>query len=292
MRKEDLEHIRKLVGNISEEQLGHTDYAFTKNIGLFMPIIRPCGYAVTPDHTHPTYSFVFAFDNYARIGIDGRIITSCEGTFCAISGDVPHEEIVQYTVPRYIAVMVDTAFFESVWHTIQATPPPIFRGDVFPFTERLASALKEFLREFECRSPGFETLLAGEEAKICLLIARQILGNETPAGRLTYLLSVNRAVELVNRRFAEKISVGEMAAAAHLSISRFTKVFKEETGATPTEFIMNVRLDRARRMLIHDAASLTEVALAAGFGSSSYFSYCFTKHFNMSPSDFRKSIGQ
>ena len=287
---DDMKTVQRLVGEITEEQLRNSDYAVTENIGMFMPVVGPCGYAVTPDHTHPSHSFVFAFDNTGLMRLGKTVIRSKEGTFTAVSALVPHAEILQDHIPRYIAVIVRPSLFESVWRSVSEDPIPTFLGETYASNERLGAALKEFLIEYESRPPGYAALLEAEASRICLLIVRQILGVTIPTGHMSSVLSVNRAVELVHRCFADKISVGDMARAAHLSISRFSKVFKEEAGLSPADFIQQVRLDRAKRMLIADTLSLTEIALACGFNSSSYFSYCFSKHFGQSPSDFRKSL--
>jgi AraC-like DNA-binding protein len=77
---------------------------------------------------------------------------------------------------------------------------------------------------------------------------------------------------------------------ANLSPSRFSRVFKEETSMSPVEYIMQTRLDCAKRMLRSNEKTLSEIALECGFNSSSYFYQCFMRTFNISPSDFRKSI--
>ena len=59
-----MQRIRRLVGPITREQLRYVDWALASDLGVFVPVAGPCGYATTPEHAHPAWSFVvFAVDH-------------------------------------------------------------------------------------------------------------------------------------------------------------------------------------------------------------------------------------
>lgn len=103
-------------------------------------------------------------------------------------------------------------------------------------------------------------------------------------------MSVTSAIEFLNEHYDKAISVEDLARVANLSPSRFSRVFKEETTLSPIEYLLQTRLDCAKRMLRGHDKTLSQIALDCGFNSSSYFCQCFTRAFNQSPSDYRKSI--
>ena len=65
--------------------------------------------------------------------------------------------------------------------------------------------------------------------------------------------------------------------------------FKEYFGIPPIEYINKLKIDSAKKLLIDTDMSITGIAMALNFCSSSYFSEMFRKFVSLSPSDFRKS---
>jgi AraC-like DNA-binding protein len=72
-------------------------------------------------------------------------------------------------------------------------------------------------------------------------------------------------------------------------ITAYRKI-KSLTGQAPGEFIRNFRLKRAAQLLRSTSTPVTEVAIAVGFSSASYFTRSFLKEYGMPPSDYRKKI--
>jgi AraC-like DNA-binding protein len=60
------------------------------------------------------------------------------------------------------------------------------------------------------------------------------------------------------------------------------------TGLSPVEFIRNIRLKHACRMLENQSTSVAEVAYKVGFSDPNYFALCFKTEFGTTPSDYRK----
>ncbi|MFG0320657.1 MAG: GyrI-like domain-containing protein [Planctomycetota bacterium JB042] len=98
---------------------------------------------------------------------------------------------------------------------------------------------------------------------------------------------VDRAIDHVRGNLAEPLDLERLAHAAGLSACHFHRVFRARTGETPHAFVKRLRLEDALRRLAHGRPrSLTEVALASGFSSSSDFSRSFRQRFGVPPSRF------
>jgi AraC family transcriptional regulator len=285
-----IDAIRGLVGEISEDPFQYVDFAVTDDIGLFVPVGGQCDYAVTPAHTHPSYSFVVSFDDLCQVKIDDRIVRSRPGTFSAFSPGVPHQELPLTTPARYVAVMIRRAYFEKHLAVYGRAIPPL-RCATFDSTPRLLAALREFMSEFEERAPGYETLLEATGQKITHLVIRQILAVQKHDDKVDFRMAANDAVEFMHTNIHEKLTLTDLARISRLSPSQFARVFKQELGMAPIEYLQEMRLLRARRLLRDTDRTITEIALGSGFNSSSYFSRCFQNRFGASPSAFRKSLG-
>lgn len=108
--------------------------------------------------------------------------------------------------------------------------------------------------------------------------------------RAAYVQRVNLAIDYVFAHLGEPLRLEAVSRAASLSPFHFHRVFQAIVGETLADFVKRLRLERALSMMAHAPrtrkASLTRIALACGFSSSSDFSRCFKQRFGSSPSAF------
>lgn len=112
--------------------------------------------------------------------------------------------------------------------------------------------------------------------------------NRRPATSLDYVERVNRAIDHVTRNLDRPLPLEDVARAACFSPFHFHRVFGAVTGEPLAQFVKRLRLERAVFLMSHaPRRSLTEVALACGFSSSSDFSRSFRQHYGVAPRAFR-----
>jgi AraC family transcriptional regulator len=108
-----------------------------------------------------------------------------------------------------------------------------------------------------------------------------------PATAASYVQRVNLAIDHIVGHLDEPLRLRDLARAALLSPFHFHRVFQALIGATPAEFVQRLRLEKALRLLAQTRPpSLTAIALACGFSSSSDFSRSFKRRFGVAPSAF------
>ena len=81
----------------------------------------------------------------------------------------------------------------------------------------------------------------------------------------------------------EPLSQTELAVRANLSTRQLERLFRKYLQATPTRYYLNLRLQRARHLLLQTSMSILSVALASGFVSASHFSKCYRECFGRTP---------
>ena len=74
----------------------------------------------------------------------------------------------------------------------------------------------------------------------------------------------------------------------HMSPSHFSRVFKQQTGFSPYDYVLIVRLNRAKELLQRTSMTVSEIAYETGFNSESNFIYFFTTNVGISPGKFRR----
>src|SRR6266567_690832 len=279
-----LEIIRALVGEVSEEQLKYVDCFVGNDMALFIPAVGPCLYAVTRDHSHPAYSFILAFDDRCAFAAQGEVISPTPGEIVAMDPGAIHHEISSDEPPRYIAIFVSRTLHdrESTRYPLEEKPYDFRR---FLPSPELIGLLKEFMAECEAGLPGGDAVLAAVSVRIVHSLLRAAHGVHSPAPRIANRVEIHRVVEYLHRGYSEKITVEEMARVAAISPSHFSRVFRKETGLSPMNYLIDLRLSKARRLLVSGEPCVTSVALRCGFASPSHFTDSFRKRFGCPPSD-------
>lgn len=90
-------------------------------------------------------------------------------------------------------------------------------------------------------------------------------------------------IELMEANLAEPLSLLEIADHVGLSRRQIERLFRQEMGRSPARYYLEIRLDRARHLLIQSSMPVVEVAVACGFVSASHFSKCYRELYSRSP---------
>jgi len=287
-----IEHVRRLVGDITPGQYRHVDVALAKDVGVFTPISGQCDYATTRNHTHPSFSFVLSFDGTTRMMLDGKIHCAMPGELSGVGPGIPHQELPGDRPPRYAAIMIAPRYFLRQMRAYPDAALPPLRGDGWAAPPDLVRTVKDFMVECETALPGRDVLVEAHALRLCHEILRLVLGIERIAPTTAARMDINRAVELAHLRLPRSVRVTDMARAAGLSVSHFSREFQREMGVGPKHYLLSSRLALARRLLLHGDGNITEVAHAAGFSSSAHFSSAFRAAFGTAPKDFRHATGK
>ncbi|MBN1672826.1 MAG: helix-turn-helix transcriptional regulator [Kiritimatiellae bacterium] len=112
-------------------------------------------------------------------------------------------------------------------------------------------------------------------------------GPERSTGPL-YSAAVGEALRFIQHSWSDStLSLPDVARAAGLSAHHFGRVFRREVGASPMQYLRDLRLERARRLLRHSDLRIGEVARECGVSDPLYFSRIFRHHTGQSPRRYR-----
>jgi len=98
-----------------------------------------------------------------------------------------------------------------------------------------------------------------------------------------------RAVEMLAANLDGALNIRDLAAACRLSASHFARAFRQSLGAPPHQYLLTLRVERAKAMLRDTAASLAEVGLQCGFVDQSHFTRVFTGRTGLPPGAWRRA---
>ena len=98
------------------------------------------------------------------------------------------------------------------------------------------------------------------------------------------------AVKYINDNYCHKISVGDVAAECFVSPHYLSNIFKREMGFSPQKYILDVRIKRAKELLLLEHLSITDIANSVGYSDVLAFSKIFKKVEGVSPRGYREKI--
>lgn len=98
---------------------------------------------------------------------------------------------------------------------------------------------------------------------------------------------ISQVVEYINDHLQDKIDIDALADRVYLSHTGLIWRFKKELNMTPSEYLIAVRMRRAKQLLLEKDISIGQIAEKCGYANTYYFSNAFRRYVGMRPSDFR-----
>ena len=135
---------------------------------------------------------------------------------------------------------------------------------------------------------GDRLILDGELLSLIGMVMAQYQHSdiELQAGCSKCRRNVLKAARFIVDHYAEHISVDDMAQIAELSTSYFAGMFKAIVGKTPANYLIDYRIEQAKRLMIETEHNVGEIAVLIGYGDIHYFSYLFKRREGITPTEF------
>ena len=144
---------------------------------------------------------------------------------------------------------------------------------------------KASLNNFE----GKDFFLASALYELIYMLSSEKKRLKNEPSPLTDKKLITKAIKFIEEHYEDAISLSDIANSVNLSPVYFHVVFKSYTGKTPHDFLQETRLLHSKNMLTSTSLSISEIALACGFSSQSYFNAFFKKRLNTTPLKYRKA---
>lgn len=145
--------------------------------------------------------------------------------------------------------------------------------------------IQRLIAAYTGREPGWQTMVTAEFLQLVVTLSRWYRFQSSDAGGGNLKLAV--ALAYMEGHFAEPLSVTQLATLAHYSERQFIRLFRETLCCTPSAYLTNLRMQKARELLKTTSLPMAEIAARCGYCDSNYFSRMFRKCNDMTPSAFR-----
>lgn len=161
-------------------------------------------------------------------------------------------------------------------------------------SERIMYLLRRMHEEYVGKAAGHEMAFSIYLNELLLEILRQS-DSESGDQRITAEFNIQNSIvenimQYLAERYANKISLEQLADHFFLNKHYICHLFKKKTGYTITEFLLHIRIRHAKKYLTYSDMSISEIAGKVGFGSFSNFAHDFKKVVGSPPTHYRKKI--
>lgn len=214
--------------------------------------------------------------------------------FFLTTSPVPYEMRWQVTSPEPFVVMhlyLGLALLERAIAETGGSGAVQLREVSGGQDEVLSALLEQIRAEVTRRGETSALLIQGVAQCVAVHLARHYVDTEAEdmSGRNALpAFKLKRVVGLMEQRLAEPFCLGDLAQAIGLSEYHFSRLFKRATGRSPSQYFIQLRMARARQLLIETERSIIDVGLEVGYGSASHFSQVFRREVGVVPSHYRK----
>ena len=100
---------------------------------------------------------------------------------------------------------------------------------------------------------------------------------------------IKQAKKIIHTQYGNPLKISDIAKKLNLNRSYLYKIFKEETGYSLKDYLIQIRMEKSADLLTRTTFHISEIANAVGFPDALAFSKAFKKHFGQSPSNYRKT---
>jgi AraC-like DNA-binding protein/mannose-6-phosphate isomerase-like protein (cupin superfamily) len=170
---------------------------------------------------------------------------------------------------------------------LASVKPPVFH-----YSPDLEHCMERLLAEHRRPTPESAIVARGILHELIAWIIRdyraeQLRRDREPAG---YSPPITKVMAWLSEHLDENAAVSDLADVAGLSPSYFRRWFHREVGSSPRDYVTQMRIERAKRLLGETDRSITEIAMELGYSTSAYFTAVFHRETGTTPSDFRRPL--
>jgi AraC-like DNA-binding protein len=253
-------------------------------------------------HHHDFAELVIIVSGQGRQHIEGVEYPVATGDVFLIQGNIEHYFVERNEMEHY-NVMFNPARLPLPESELRQIPgyqaifhlePAYRRSHQFTSHLQLDKAglvtVKEIIRRMENELHdnvnGVNAAVFGHLVALIVFISRQYSAQATSYKRKG-LLRLAKLIGLLEKDYAKDWNLEKIARMSGMSKNNLLRVFKDATGQSPIDFLLNLRLQNAAAMLLDSDCNITETAQNSGFHDSNYFTRQFKRKFGISPLRYR-----
>lgn len=255
-------------------------------------------------HCHDFIELAIIMKGQARYFIDGNWYVGKEGDLIILNPGTYHKSLIlnpdNHAIECYLSFTnihfkgMEKNHFTLANGRCHFTMDGILKQEVF----KICNAMT---KEYKTCRPGRYFMLKSYLMQLLLLLVREQIDSTGTRDALApsegcvfestgkkYV--VKQIIQYLDEHYHEKISLDQIARNMYLSTFYISKIFKSETGDTPINYLIDLRMEKARELMeANPSESIQTIASLVGYEDVYHFSKLFKKHFGAAPSQYKNN---
>ncbi|WP_341281195.1 AraC family transcriptional regulator [Paenibacillus sp. FSL H8-0537] len=239
----------------------------------------------------PASAFLYTTRGNAEVRLDGK--TVLVERFHVLHGgkgmclDIVPDDLLEYYLILYKAVLPLPSRQELVQLMEQHNPFQLQYSFVSRQPIALLDKIQRMEREWQHPNVLDQLYIKTLFYQFIHELFQQLSNQDIHVQKADY---VSQAIRYMQEHYAKRIALGELAELLDCSVSYLSRKFKQAIGQSPIDYLIALRIGKAKELLLGTEATLQEVAESVGFPDDSYFNRIFKKHTGMSLGQYKAKV--
>lgn len=191
----------------------------------------------------------------------------------------------------YILIFIQQHFLEYIAETAYGTSKITLSDEGHTASHHLYQLIKMFIQESSNPQSGCELVLHSLSTQLVVQLLRETIRSSSPLYNEGAVESssknIQTAIDFLRNHYRGQFTLDQIARCANYSPYHFIRVFKAETGKTPFEYLLDIKIDKAKELLQKKNMTITEACFLSGFNNLSHFTAVFKKKVGTTPSAYK-----
>ena len=230
------------------------------------------------------YQLIYICEGQCVVTLDGTVQIAYPGD-CILyrPGEAQDYLLAKKVKPHTYWIHFNGEVCQKLFETLLLQNVHIIKAEQNREVEHLVSRVCQY---YNLEVPNRELICSGMMQTILALLSNELYKGNPHTGekgkdKVSEVISHIKMVPNLN------ITVSECADFCQMSKAHFSRFFKQITGMPPIQFVLKIRIDRAKELLDFTDKPIAEIAEASGFPDQNYFARTFKKITGMSPTQYR-----
>lgn len=244
----------------------------------------------TGQHSHEEYEFMIVRDQDVTTLCNGKKIIMQKGYIMPFNSFDIHGQADTVVIDSFICVILQADIMRSIaTRVFKFNQQPIFENKSFAPSPNLNYYLGVFIDEcnkHEHANKYYLNLLK----ELIIIELFKCSSNNVATDNEELTSAIMRVEKYLNENYHIPFDLQKISEISGLNKYYFIKRFKEEIGLSPYQYFLQLKIEKAKCMIIQETKTLTEIAYDLGFSTQSHFISQFKKMVGITPGDFKKKI--
>ncbi|MFE5317289.1 helix-turn-helix domain-containing protein [Paenibacillus sp. NPDC056579] len=160
-----------------------------------------------------------------------------------------------------------------------------------PLWNELSQEIDKAYEEYSRAKAGHEYSILSSVYRIIVPLLRlyeQDLNSSPPRLYANHYMRLKPAIDYMEEHLPDRVYMETVCEKVNMNLYYFSSQFKKVFGMPPVQYLIQLRIDHAKRLLLDEEKSITEIAELCGFCNINYFDKVFKEKSGVTPMDFRK----